>query len=370
MTASSMLAGVYRDRGVVRAERLAIPEPGRDEVRLSIEACGLCGSDLHTFHSGPDRVEPGMTLGHEMVGVIDLVGDGVEGFRAGDRVTVEPLLSCGHCDQCAAGFDNRCPEYGLIGLHRPGGFAERVIVPARRLYRVPAALDPCVAALAEPVAVVVHALRLARFVASEPLLVLGAGTIGQLAVAVAKIWGARDIAITARHPHQARLARELGATATLDPASIRPRAAEEGAAPGGAAAAIAIARGGVGGAFFPLVVETVGGRADTLLDAGVAVGPGGRVVVLGVFQEMVRLDPWPLLLKETTLVWSLCYRRDAVATPAAAGADFVEAVRLLAAHPDLFARVLTHRVPLAEIDRAFALADDKSSGAVKVSVTP
>jgi L-iditol 2-dehydrogenase len=76
-----MLAGVYRDRGVVRAERVAVPEPGAGEVRLRIEACGLCGSDLHTYHSGPDRVRPGMTLGHEMVGVIDEVGDGVEGFR-------------------------------------------------------------------------------------------------------------------------------------------------------------------------------------------------------------------------------------------------------------------------------------------------
>jgi threonine dehydrogenase-like Zn-dependent dehydrogenase len=362
-----MLAGVYRDRGVVRAERLSIPQPGRGEVRLRVEACGLCGSDLHTYHSGPDRVQSGMTLGHEMVGTVDIVGDGALGFHPGDRVTVEPLLSCGRCDQCAAGFDNRCSEYGLIGLHRPGGFAERVIVAARRLYRVPTVLDAAVAALAEPVAVVVRALRLGRFVASEPVLVLGAGSIGQLTVAVAKMWGAREIAITARHPHQAHLARELGASATLDPASIRPRAAAAGAA-----AAIAIARGGIDGAFYPLVVETVGGRADTLLDAGVAVGPGGRIIVLGVFQEMVRLDPWPLLLKEATLTWSLCYTRDAVATepPDRGGADFVEAVRLLAAYPDLFARVITHRVALAEIDRAFALADDKSSGAIKVSVTP
>ena len=90
----------------------------------------------------------------------------------------------------------------------------------------------------------------------------------------------------------------------------------------------------------------------------------GRVVVLGVFQDKIELDPWPLLLKEATLVWSLCYTR------AAGNEDFVEAVRLLAEHPDLFARVLTHEVPLAEIDRAFALADDKSSGAIKVTVTP
>jgi L-iditol 2-dehydrogenase len=280
-------------------------------------------------------------------------------------VTVEPLLSCGHCEQCAAGFDNRCPEYGLIGLHRPGGFAERLIVAARRLYRVPAALDRCVAALAEPVAVVVHALRLGRFEASEPLLVLGAGLDR-----AAHGRGGEDLGSARDRDHRApsapgapgaRARRHRDARPRIDPTTVcrcRSRRHDRDHARG------------VDGAFYPMVVETVGGRADTLLDAGVAVGPGGRIVVLGVFQEMVRLDPWPLLLKEATLTWSLCYTRDAVATPAAGGADFEEAVRLLAAHPDLFARVLTHRVPLAEIDRAFALADDKSSGAVKVSVTP
>jgi L-iditol 2-dehydrogenase len=344
MMQRAMLAGIYRGKGQVGAERVAVPEPGAGEVRLRVEACGLCGSDLHIFHSEPDRVRAGMTLGHELVGTIDAVGEGVAGWRIGDRATVEPLLSCGRCELCAAGFDNRCREYGLIGLHRPGGFAERVVAQARRLYAVPRRLDSRVAALAEPVAVCVHGLRLGRFDAREPLLVLGAGSIGILTVAVARLWGATDIAITARHGHQARAARELGASATLDPASIR------GAAPSSTS--------------FPLVVETVGGHADTLLDAAAAVAPGGRIVVLGVFQEEVRLDPWPLLFKEATLTWSLCYTRPDGA------ADFDEAVKLLAAHPDLFARVLTHQVPLSEIDRAFALADDKSSGAVKVTVTP
>jgi L-iditol 2-dehydrogenase len=343
-----MLAGVYRGRGRVRAERVALPEPGPGEVRLRVEACGLCGSDLHIFHSEPDRVGAGMTLGHELVGLVDVVGEGVERWRVGDRATVEPLLSCGHCELCAAGFDNRCREYALLGLHRPGGFAEHVIAEGRRLYAVPASLDRRVAALAEPVAVCVHGLRLGRFDPREPLLVLGAGSIGILTVAVARLYGARDIAITARHPHQARLARELGATATLDPVSIR----DASAAPAS------------GAPTYPLVVETVGGRADTLLDAAVAVAPGGRIVVLGVFQDTIQLDPWPLLFKEATLTWSLCYTRPDGAP------DFEEAIRLLAAHPEVFARVLTHEVPLAEIDRAFALADDKSSGAVKVTVTP
>ena len=358
-TSSDMLAGLYRGRGDIRAERIVLPEPGEGEVRVRIEACGLCGSDLHHYHSDPDRIQPGMTLGHEMVGVVDALGGGVAGWRVGDRVTVEPLISCGRCEHCVAGFDNRCREYGLYGLHRPGGFAEHTIVAARRLYRVPSSLDASVAALAEPVAVAVHALRLGRFEPSERLLVLGAGSIGVLTVAVAHVWGAREIAITARHSHQARIARELGATMVLDPSAIRPQPTS-----GGATAAIAAGRAGVEGSFFPLVVETVGGRAETLRDAAVAVAPGGRIIVLGLFQGPLEIDAWPLLLKEATLTWSLCYTRPDGAS------DFEEAVRLLDANPDFFARVLTHRVPLREIDRAFAIADDKKSGAVKVSVVP
>jgi L-iditol 2-dehydrogenase len=348
MTSTEMLAGIYRGRGQVRAESVAVREPGPGQVRLRVEACGLCGSDLHIYHSEPDRVRAGMTLGHEIVGIVEAVGEGVDHWRIGDRATVEPLLSCGRCEQCSAGFDNRCRDYALLGLHRPGGFAERVVVDARRLYVVPASLDRRVAALAEPVAVCVHGLRLGRFDPGEPLLVLGAGSIGILTVAVARLWGASEIAITARHAHQARIARDLGATVTLDPISIRAVAA------GATASSLS----------FPLVVETVGGHADTLLDASAAVAPGGRIVVLGVFQAEVRLDPWPLLFKEASLTWSLCYTRPT------GGADFEEAVRLLSVHPEVFARVLTHQVPLAEIDRAFALADDKSSGAVKVTVTP
>jgi threonine dehydrogenase-like Zn-dependent dehydrogenase len=343
-----MLAGVYRGRCDVRAEMREVPEPAAGEVRLRVEACGLCGSDLHVYHGEPGRVAAGMTLGHEMVGVIDAVGAGVEGWRAGDRAAVEPLLSCGACERCAAGLDNLCDGYALIGLHRAGGFAERVVVPARRLYAVPAELDRRVAALAEPVAVCVHGLRRGAFRPEEPLLVLGAGSIGLLTLAVARRWGARDLAITARHPHQAALARALGATAI-----------EPGELPGAL-----LATTGEPAARWPLVIETVGGDADTLRDAERAIAPRGRIVVLGVFSGSVVLDPWPVLLKEATLTWSLCYSRPE------GGSDFEEAIRLLAEDPDLFARVLTHQVPLARVDRAFALAADKTSGAIKVTVTP
>ncbi len=342
-----MWSGVWAGVKSMEPARRPLVAPGPGEARLRIEACGICGSDLHIYRA-PDLVPEGTTLGHEMVGVVESVGDEVSEWRAGDRVTVEPLISCGRCEMCLQGYDNRCPEYGIIGMHQPGGFSEQIIVPARRLYKVSEALAAPVAALSEPVAVVVHGLQLGGFTPGQQVLVLGGGTIGLLTVAVARLWGAGDIVLTARHPHQVELGRRLGASEVFAPEEVSPTELPqllESRPP-------------------DLVVETVGGEADTLAAAGAAVAPGGTVVVLGVFTAEIRLAPMPLLKKEVCLRWSLCYTRSE------AGADFSEAIGLITAHPELFGSLLTHELPLAEIGRGFAIADDKSSGAIKVTVVP
>jgi threonine dehydrogenase-like Zn-dependent dehydrogenase len=323
-----------------------VDEPGPGEVRVRVEACGVCGSDLHFFELGP--MVPGKTPGHEIAGRIDALGDGVEGFATGDRVVVEPLASCGRCAYCRTGRDAICPAVQFFGVHRHGGFAEFVTAPSHRLFRVPAAVDAPVAALAEPMAVAVHGLHLGGFAAGQRVLVLGAGTIGQMTVLAAKAQGADEVFLTARYPHQAELGEHLGATRVLT---------------GDAAEAPAL--GSLGrDAAFDLVVETVGGAADTLRSAAAAVRPGGTISVLGLFLGGVRLESLPLFLKENTVVWSNCYGRTDRRP------DFETAVDLVAHHRDALAAVTTHQLPLHEIGRAFALAGDKSAGVVKVTVQP
>ncbi|MXX75090.1 MAG: alcohol dehydrogenase catalytic domain-containing protein [Holophagales bacterium] len=369
-----MRAGVYRGPGEVAVAERALPDPGPGEVRLRITACGLCGTDLHLVHSPKPIIEPGSIMGHEMAGVVDELGAGVSGFEAGEPVVVEPLASCGDCDPCREGRDSICRSLELYGLRRPGGFADAVVVPAHRLYRVPGSLSPSLAALAEPFAVAVHGLRLSGVPGSagiasaagaapvgapafrpasgagaregppcaRRLLVLGAGAIGLAVVAVAREWGLGHIAITARYPHQARLARQLGADEVID--------AAEG--------------GDLDGYDADLVVETVGGLSDTMTAAGIALAPGGTICVLGVFMGLLTLDPLVLLGKEARLQWSNCYSRRP------GEADFGEAVRILASCGDVLTGLLTHEVPLEEIERAFEIAGDKRSGAVKVTVIP
>lgn len=349
MSPPTMQAAVTRGKHQIELERLPIPEPGPGEVRVRVRACGVCGTDLHLFGSG--FFAPGTTPGHEMAGEVDALGDGVEGPKPGDLVAVEPLHSCGTCRTCRQGLDAICRETQVHGIHRPGGFAEYVTVPARRLFPVPPTLDPALAALTEPMAVVVHGLRRGALSPGQRVLVLGAGSVGLLAVAAARALGAGEVWLTARHPHQAKLGEHLGATRVLTEAE---------------ASAAELDRLGRE-APIDLVVETVGGDADTLNAAAAAVCPGGTVSVVGIFMGPVTLHALPLLMKESTLAWSNCYAHP---HEGHAGADFETAVEIVAARRDALAEMNTHGVPLDEIERAFAVASDKKGGTVKVTVLP
>jgi L-iditol 2-dehydrogenase len=344
--AKTMRAARVTGRDAIELARLDVPEPGAGEVRVAVQACGICGSDLHLFHSG--FFAPGTTPGHEAAGVVDALGPDVAGVAAGARVAIEPMRSCGACPSCRAGFYSICREAQLHGLHLPGGLAEFVVVPAARVHPVPADLDVALAALAEPMAVVVHALGRGRLEKGQRVLVLGAGTVGLLTLVAAQRLGAGEVWITARHPQQAALARALGATRVLGEAEASPLAAD------------ALGRE----APIDLVVETVGGGADTLRVASAAVRPGGVVSVVGVFLGAAPLDPLGLMMKEVTLAWSYCY-----GTPDGRS-DFAVGIDTIAERRDALAPLVTQRLPLDRVADAFAIAAARGAGAVKVSLAP
>lgn len=323
-----------------------LAEPGPGEARVRIRACGICGSDLHLHGLG--AFPPGRTPGHEIFGEVDALGDDVGELATGQPVALEPLHSCGRCPACRAGLDNLCRELEIFGVHRDGGFAEYLTLPARRLFPVPEGVAPAVAALCEPMAVCVHGLRRGELTPGQRLLVLGAGSVGLLAVVAARALGAGPVWLTARHPHQAALGRALGAERVLSERDATPEALD------------ALGRESP----VDLVVETVGGHADTLAAAGAAVRPGGSVSVLGVFLGALSIQPLPFFLKEVTLAWSSCYAHRPE------DPDFATAVRLVHEQREALAQLTTHAFPLDEIGRAFARAEEKKTGAVKVTVLP
>lgn len=341
-----MTTAVAKGARDVRIARVETPEPGPGEIRVRIRACGVCGSDLSCYAFG--IYAPGVAPGHEMAGDVDALGKGVAGFSQGDAVVIEPLRTCGTCRWCRSGRDSICPEAQIHGVQLPGGFAEYVCVAAGRVFRAPAEIDARVAALAEPAAVCLHGYDKGRFAPGMRVLVLGAGSVGLMSLVAGRHLGAGELWISARHQHQAELCRKLGADRVLAESEATPEALA-----------------GLANAERPdLVIETVGGQANTLHAAVEALAPGGTVSVLGLFMGVPEVNTYTLFRKEATLVFSNCYyhRQD--------DADFERAVKLLDACREPLAHLTTHSVPLTEIDRAYALAADKRAGVVKVSVVP
>lgn len=347
-----MRAAVVDDDRTIRVREISRPECGPGEIRVRVDACGLCGSDLHFFHAR--SWDPGLIPGHEITGRIEAIGDrppdvvARRGLGVGSAVVVEPIESCGVCVGCRAGRSSICPELRLAGVSRAGGFAEAIVMPAERIHPIAEDLEPALAALAEPLAVGLHGLERGDLGTDDRVLVLGGGTIGIVTALAARLAGAREVVVRARHPHQREFAREV---AGADARDASETIEADGLASG-----------------FDLVMESVGGVSETLVEAARAAAPGGRVVVLGLFDPSPPFAPFEALTKELSFHWSNCYCTQANQTEAPDSSDFSRAAQILSNSRDRLAPLVTHRVPLEEIGAAFEIAGDKRRGVGKLSV--
>ena len=330
------------------------PPPGPGEVQIRVRAAGICGSDLHGMRD-PDRWNGGRRPGHEIAGEVVATGDGVDRWTVGDRAALQPNIFCGDCATCLSGRIEICERgFTVIGLTLPGGYTELLTVPQRNLHRMPDGMDFALGAMTEPLAVVVHGYRMAaeagggQTTTGERVVVLGGGIIGLLAVFYARQAGAGEVAITARYEQQANAARQLGAT--------RVFAADE-------AGEDELRRWSQQHPV-DLVIETVGGSGETLPLAMDVSRRGGRILILGVFDGRAAMPMQQIIGKGTRIIGSLMYGY------AGQHADYDLAIELERRFGDVLGNLITHRVPLEEIERGFALALDKSSGAIKVTVEP
>lgn len=307
----------YGDRNIVY-EDAPDPEPSPGEVVLDVELSGICGSDLHGYRGHPGPRVPPLVLGHEVVGRHD-----------GKAFAVYPLVACGECPRCRAGEDNLCASWRLIGMHRPGVFAERVAVPRRCLVPLPDGIDRRHAVLVEPLACCVGALAPHGVGRRMDVAVLGCGPIGLLTTYLAARSGA-DVTSVDPLPERRALAEHLGAAAT---------AAE--LVPGD----------------FDLVVDAAGFEA-TWRAGLAAVRAGGTVVMLGLGSAEAAFPMAQLVRRAIHLRGQFAYSR----------ADFAQALDVLA-HGDLALDWLT-TAPLAEGAQAFANLVDRPADYAKVLLTP
>ncbi|MDX3926812.1 MAG: zinc-dependent alcohol dehydrogenase family protein [Shinella sp.] len=267
------------------------PAPGPGDLLVRVEACGICGTDRHLL-AGEFPSKPPVTLGHEFSGIIEAVGDGVRGFRTGMRITGDPNIHCGRCPQCQRGRINLCENLQAIGIHRDGGFAEYVIVPEKQAYELPLSLNSEHGAFCEPLACCIHGIDMAEIKAGASVVVLGGGVIGLLVVQLARLAGATSVVLVTRQGVRRKLAEDIGATASVDPAAgdvIDLIAGRNGVLPGGA----------------DVVIECAG-VAETVKQAPRLARSGGTVIILGVMPqgEKVEIEPFDILFRELRVLGS------------------------------------------------------------------
>lgn len=212
-----MRAAVYHGPRDIRIESVPDPSsPAPDEVVLQVTRAAICGTDSAEWDHGPLLVRPPVVLGHEFVGRVIAVGDNVGGLRLGDRVVSGAGVSCGACEWCLAGRTNLCARYHTLGLHLDGGLAEFVTTPAFICRRVPETISDNAAAMAQPLAVALHAVRRSGVRAGQACAVIGVGGIGAFIVAGAAAQGATPLIAVDIDDQRLETARRLGAQETLN----------------------------------------------------------------------------------------------------------------------------------------------------------
>lgn len=281
-----MKALVYTQPNEVRLLDRDAPAAAPGEVVVRIDAVGICGSDLHAYHGHDPRRNPGLVLGHEFAGTV--IDSASPAWAVGRRVTGNPLITCGHCDFCVQGRDNLCSDRTMVGMTRPGAFAERMSIPGQCLVAVPDSLDPVAAALTEPAATALHAIDLATRAMARPLaegrvLVLGGGAIGMLAALLLRQRGVDQLEVAETNSLRRESLARHARCATYDP---RERSAEDNA--------------------FELVIDAVG-SAITRKAALAAVRPGGVVMHIGLQDWASEIDMRKLTLAEITLQGTYTY---------------------------------------------------------------
>ncbi|MFO7952526.1 MAG: alcohol dehydrogenase catalytic domain-containing protein [Bacillota bacterium] len=296
-----MKAAVITGPGSLEVVEKPTPKPGYREVLIKVKYCGICGSDLHAYDTGFLPVD--LTIGHEFSGIIAETGPGCNDLTPGDRVTGNNLISCGKCPDCLRGKANYCREMLRLGITGQGAMAEYILMPAEEVFKLPGHLPLEHAALAEPLSVGLHAFSKAGPEQVNNVLIIGAGTIGLVMVALMRYFAASNIIVIEPKPERLAVAESLGANFLINPEEENSQQK------------IDQITGKVGA---ELVFECAGLPA-TIQEACSLAGKGSQVVVLGICYEPVEVNFLSLITREINVKPAFGKMH----------AEFKEAVRLI-----------------------------------------
>jgi (R,R)-butanediol dehydrogenase / meso-butanediol dehydrogenase / diacetyl reductase len=329
----------FAGQGRMEVKTRPTPRPAADEVLLAVKQVGVCGTDAIIFKGGlAQRVSPGRILGHEMFGVVaEPSADGL--FKSGDRVVVEPTISCGVCAACQRGLRHVCERLKILGIDTDGALQEFWAVSTNRIHKLPDAISADHATLVEPLAVSVHAVRLAEIKSGERIVVIGGGPIGLMIGLLARRVGG-EVLVLEVNPFRQAFARELGFT-VRDPSSLSAAELLDGFKNVGGAEVIFEASG-----------STPGARLLTAL-----AGVHGRLIVVGIQKSDAPFNLYEIFQRELSLQGVRAYTRK----------DFMEAIRLLAEAELDLTPFITQRYPLAHIQTALE-STQSGAGVMKIII--
>ncbi|CAI1197371.1 Sorbitol dehydrogenase [Serratia liquefaciens] len=212
-----MQSVVIEKPGQLVIQQRPLPQPAANEVRVKIKFAGICGSDVHIYHGHNPFARYPRVIGHEFFGVIDQVGSDVDPQRIGERVAVDPVVSCGHCYPCSIGRPNVCTELQVIGVHRDGGFSDYACAPARNAYRIPDSISDRHAAMVEPFTIGANITAHLQPTADDIALIYGAGPMGLTVIQTLKgVYGVKQVIVTDRISERLVMAQENGADWTFN----------------------------------------------------------------------------------------------------------------------------------------------------------
>jgi L-gulonate 5-dehydrogenase len=336
-----MLSVVVDKPNSLAVREVPLPEPGPGEVRVRVRYAGICGSDLHIFHGDNPFVSYPRIIGHEFFGRIESVGAGVDPARIGERVAVDPVISCGRCHACRIGRRNVCNQLTVLGVHRDGGFSQFACVPEGNAYRVPAAITEVCAAIIEPFAVAANATARTGVLKEDVALIYGAGPVGLNLLQVLKnVYGVRTF-ITDRIDERLELARRCGAAEDETINTAREDLRE------------ALAARGVEGG--PTLIYDAVGHPSILEEAVLLAAPAGRIGVLGFSRHPSSIPQQEMTKKELTLSAS---RLNCAMFP-----TVIDWISRGLVHPE---RIITHKLGFREVAEAFDIAERQPRYSCKV----
>ncbi len=327
---------------------MPLPSPGPGEVLVRVEACGICGSDVHGLDGSTGRRIPPIVMGHEAAGTVESVGEGVTRFAKGDRVTFDSTVYCGNCPYCKVGQINLCDNREVIGVsegnyRRHGAFAEYVVIPDRIMYPLPASFPFEEAAMLEAVSVAMHGVKVSPIVGGETALVIGAGMIGLLTLQAAKAAGCARVFISDVDETRLNLARQIGADEVLH-CSGAELLSEVKRLTNGRGVDVVLEAVGLN--------QTVGSAIDCARKAG-------TVTLIGNVSPEVTLPLQKVVVKQLKLQGSC-----------ASSGEYPEAIELIAAGKIKVKPLITAVASLEEGPRWFERLHSREPNLMKIILTP